>query len=137
MIVFTAIFTPHVYAASLDVSKNANFSTDDLNFGGGEKVYVRVESDGSGSSQKTLNIRDNKYNLVSSVDLSKSGNTFSASFDAPNTQGYFSLEAVIEGEGASSKSVKTIKVGSLGSANIKVSVNSSVKGTNVSKVSEL
>ncbi len=137
VIIILTVLAPAVFASSLKVSKSADFSSDDLNFIGGEKVYVRVESDGSGSSQKTLNIRDNQYNLISGVDLSKSGNTFSASFNAPNTEGYFSLEAVISGDGASSKSVKTIKVGSPGSANIKVNVNSSVKGTNVSKVSEV
>ncbi len=128
IIVILAIFVPSAFAASLEVSRNANFSSEDLNFNGGEKVYIRLDSDVSGSSQKVLNIRDNQYNLVSSVDLLKSGNQFTASFSVPNSQGYFSLEAVIEGDGDSSKSVKTIKVGNPSSASIKVNVNSSVKG---------
>lgn len=128
-IAFLAIFASRAYAASLNVSKNANFSSDDLNFNSGDRVYIRVESDGLGSSQRILNIRDNAYNIVSSVDLSKSGNIFSASFNAPNNQGYFSLEAVIEGDGESSKSVKTIKVGSPSRTNVQVNVHSSVKGT--------
>lgn len=123
------VFVPVINAASLDVSKNANFSSSDLNFDSGDRVYIRVESDGSGSSQKVLNIRDNQYNLVSSINLSKSGNQFTASFNVPSDQGYFSLEAVIEGDGASSKSVKAIKVGNPSSANVKVNVKSSVKGT--------
>lgn len=128
-LIFFAVCTSSVRAASLEVSRNSNFSSEDLNFNSGDRVYIRVESDGSGNSQKVLNIRDNQYNLVSSVDLAKSGNQFSASFNAPNNQGYFSLEVVIEGDGKSSKSVKTIKVGSPDSANVKVNVNSSVKGT--------
>lgn len=128
-LIFFAVLAPSVRAASLDVSRSSNFSSEDLNFSGGDRVYIRVESDGSGSGQKILNIRDNAYNVVSNVALSKSGNIFSASFNAPSTQGYFSLEAVIEGDGKVSKSVKTIKVGSPGSANVKVNVNSSVKGT--------
>ena len=129
IIIILAIFAPVINATSLEVSKNANFSTSDLNFGSGDGIFVRVVSNGSGSGQKVLNISDNQYNLVSSVNLSKSANTFSASFNAPDNQGYFSLEAVIEGDGASSKSVKTIKVGNPSSANIKVNVNSNVKGT--------
>jgi hypothetical protein len=132
-LIFFAVSSPiNIYAASLFVSRSSNFATDDLNFNGGEKVYIRVESDGSGSSQKILNIRDNEYNLVSSVGLLKAGNIFSASFNAPNSQGYFSLEVVVEGDGESSKSVKTIKVGNPGSANVRVNVNSSVKGTKIS-----
>lgn len=129
IIIILAIISPDVFASSLNVSKNASFSSSDLNFGGGEKIYVKVDSDGSGSSQKVLNIRDNQYNLIGNYDLAKSGNQFTASFNAPNNQGYFSLEAVIEGDGASSKSVKTIRVGGSGSANVKVNVNSNVKGT--------
>ena len=126
-----AIIAPAVFASNLKISKNADFSSSDLNFSGGEKIYVMVESDGSGSSQKVLNIRDNQYNLISSVELKKSGNQFTASFKAPDSQGYFSLEAVVEGDGNSSKSVKTIKVGSPTSANVRVNVKSSVKGEKI------
>lgn len=135
-LIFFAVYSPSVRAAFMEVSKSSNFSSADLNFSGEDRVYVRVVSDGSGSGQKILNIRDNTYNIVSSVDLSKSGNMFSASFNAPSAQGYFSLEAVIEGDGKVSKSVKTIKVGSPSSANVKVSVNSSVKGEKSTNTSQ-
>ncbi|MEK7581477.1 MAG: hypothetical protein AAB512_04280 [Patescibacteria group bacterium] len=130
-------FVPVVFASSLQVSKSSGFSSSDTNFNAGEKVYTRTASDSSGNGKKVLNIRDNQYNLIRSVDLVQAGNNFSANFDAPSSEGYYSLEAVIEGEGASSKSVKTIKVGGPSGANIKVNVNSNVKGTSVSNVSDV
>ena len=137
IILTLAFFGSPALASSLEVSKSSGFSSSDTNFDAGEKVYTRTASDSSGSGKKILNIRDNQYNLIKSVDLVQSGNNFSANFDAPSGEGYYSLEAVIEGDGASSKSVKTIKVGSPSGANIKVNVNSNVKGTSVSNVSKV
>lgn len=120
------------FAASLEVSKSSSFSTSDLNFSAGETVYVRVKTDTNGATH-VLNVKDNSYSNISSVNLSKNGDSYNASFAAPSGEGYYSLEAKIEGDGASITSVKTIKVGSPSGANIKVNVNSSVKGTSSSQ----
>lgn len=123
----STILVPAVLAKGMDVSKSSNFSSADLNFSVGETVYVRVNTDKEGSSH-ILNIKDNGYSTINSVDLSKSGSTYTASFGAPSEEGYYSLEAKIEGAGVSVTSVKTIKVGSPSEANIKVKVESEVKG---------
>lgn len=127
--VFVLLINPFdTFAASLEVSKSSSFSGSDLNFSGGETVHVRLQTDKSGSTQ-VLNIKDNNYSTIKSVNLNKNGSNYSASFAAPSSEGYYSLEAKIEGSGTSVTSVKTIKVGSPNSANIKVNVNSSVRGT--------
>lgn len=116
------------FGASVDVSKSSSFSSSDLNFSGGETVYVRIKINDTGSSH-VLNIKDSNYSTISSVNLNRSGDSYTANFSAPGSEGYYSLEVKIEGDGTSVTSVKTIKVGSPTGANIKVNVNSSVKGT--------
>lgn len=116
-----------VFGASLEVSKSSSFSSSDLNFSAGDTVYVRVRS-GEGSTH-VLNVKDSGYSTIQSVNLNRSGEVYTANFSAPSGEGYYSLEAKIEGSGSSSTSVKTIKVGSPGGADIQVNVNSSVKGT--------
>lgn len=140
---FSIIFlnTSTVTAGSMEVSKSSSFSSSDLNFSAGETVYVRVSADSSATSY-VLNIRDNNYSAVSTVGLNKNGGTFTTSFSAPGGEGYYSLESQIKGDGLNATSVKTIKIGSPSSANIKVSVNSNVGGSNnkvsnESKVSEV
>lgn len=131
-LLFFAIFPGNVFAASLELSKNSDFSQTTINFSAGETIHARVVTNNAGEGQKVLNIRDNQYNFLSSVALAKSGNTFSASFSAPSSEGYYSLEAKITSNGSVVNSVKTIKVGSPNGANVKVHVNSKVQGESVS-----
>lgn len=129
IILFVTLILPiDIFASSLEVSKSTTFSGTDTNFAGGETVYVRVKTDKAGSSS-VLNVRDNNYSTINTINLSRSGDSYSASFSTPSAEGYYSLEAKIEGDGMNVTSVKTIKVGNPNSANIKVNVNSSVKGT--------
>lgn len=121
-----------VFASNLWVSDKSDFSSDVRNFSSGQTVYVRVETDNLGDSQKVLNVRDNDYKLLTSYTLSKSGNTFSANFPAPSGEGYYSLEAKIESNGQNATSVKTIKVGSFPGANVKVNVSNKVEGRSTS-----
>lgn len=136
LLVFPIIFASVVMAATLEVSRSASFASSDLNFSGGETVYVRTNADSDGSKSHVLNIRDNNYTIVESVNLAKSDSSYSAGFAVPSNEGYYSLEAKIEGNGSSAVSVKTIKVGSPTNANVKVNVNSSVKGTKSSDKSD-
>ncbi len=135
---FAAFVLPlSAFASSkLQVSSKSDFSISDDNFSPGQTVYVKIDASNGGNDKSVLNVRDSSYNILNIYTFSKSGSTFSAGFPAPNSEGYYSLEAQIKSEGSSNVSVKTIKVGNPGSANIKVSVNESIKGTNVSKESQ-
>ena len=137
-LMFAAFVLPlSAFASSkLQVSSKSDFSISDDNFSPGQTVYVKIDASNGGNDKSVLNVRDSSYNILNIYTFSKSGSTFSAGFPAPNSEGYYSLEAQIKSEGSSNVSVKTIKVGNPGSANIKVSVNESIKGTNVSKESQ-
>ena len=122
---FVLTFPNNLSAASnLEVSNTADFSSQSLNFGGGETIFVRIQSLSTGSRKSQLNLRDNEYNLVNTFKLSKDGNYFSAIIAVPYSAGYYSLEAQIESESSSATSLKTIKVGNVANANVKVNVNS-------------
>lgn len=136
LFIFSLIFfNQTAIASNIEVSKSSGFASSDLNFSAGETVYARVSADPDGTGY-VLNIRDNNYSVLNTVGLTKSGGTYTASFPAPPGEGYYSLEAQIKGEGLNAVSVKTIKVGSPSSANVKVNVHSSVKGTSSSENSE-
>jgi hypothetical protein len=137
-LMFAAFVLPFSAFASskLQVSSNSDFSVSDDNFSSGQTVYVKIDASNGGSDRSVLNVRNSSYNILNTYTFSNSGNTFSANFPAPSGEGYYSLEAQIKSEGSSNVSVKTIKVGNPGSANIKVSVNESVKGTGSQSQSE-
>ena len=134
-LLFMPVVASGVMAANLKTSNRADFSTDVRNFNAGETVYVKIDTDNAGDSGKVLNIRDNQYNFLSSVALTKSGNTFSASFSAPSAEGYYSLEAKITSALQNTTSVKTIKIGASGES-VKVNVNSKVQGESVSSTNQ-
>lgn len=117
--------SPVLAGSNLIVSSDASYLSSTTNFIAGQNLYVKLETDASADGVHQLNLRDNGYNLIQTYNLSKNGNSFSTSLAAPYSQGYYSLEAVIESAGTSVKSVKTIKVGSPQNANIKVNVKSS------------
>lgn len=128
--IFAALtMTAPIHAGSnLEVATDGNFSNQTTNFSAGQTVYVRISADSSGDQKHELNVRDNQYNFINSYSLNKSGSQFSASFPAPSSEGYYSLEARIESEGTNITSVKTIKVGSPNNANVKVNINNKVTG---------
>ena len=111
-------------ASKLIVSADFNFSSQTMNFASNQNIFVKLESDAPSDGIHQLNLRDNRYGLIQSYNLVKNQNNFTASLTAPSAQGYYSLEAVIESQGTSIKSVKTIKVGSPQNADIKVNVRS-------------
>lgn len=116
---------PVLAGSNLIVSSDASYSSSTTNFAAGQNLYVKLETDALVDGIHQLNLRDSTYNLIQTYNLSKNGNSFSTSLAAPSSEGYYSLEAVIESAGTSVKSVKTIKVGSPQNANIKVNVKSS------------
>ncbi len=117
-----------IFGASLEVSKNSGFMSTDKNFNVGDTVFVRIKTDLMGSSH-ILYVKDNNYSTISSVNLSQSEDGYTASFSAPDKNGYYSLEARIEGEGSSVVGVRTINVGGLkNGGSVKVNVNNSVRG---------
>lgn len=95
-------------------------------------VYVRVKTDNDGSQRSVLNLRDNGYKLISSFNLKREGNYFTAVLIAPQSVGYYSLETRIESGTATSTSVKTMKIGNPIGANVKVNIDSRVEGKQVS-----
>lgn len=127
LIIFT-IFPSNILAASLEVSKTADFSQITTDFNAGQTIYVRVVTDNNGDDKRALNLRDNNYNLLQSFTFSKSADTYTTNIQAPQNGGYYSLEARIESESSSAISVKTIKIGTPTLANVKVNVNSQKSG---------
>ena len=67
---FVLTFPNNLSAASnLEVSNTADFSSQSLNFGGGETIFVRIQSLSAGSRKSQLNLRDIEYNLVNTTVL--------------------------------------------------------------------
>jgi len=127
-----AIFKSAFAKSSLEVATDPSFSSQTLNFSPGQTIYVRTLAGNDGRDKHLLNLRDNQYNFLQSYDLARtSDNQFSTSLTAPQVEGYYSLEVQIESGSNVATSVKTIKVGSPASANVKVNVKSEVKGQSV------
>ena len=131
-----AAFQPTTISASsnLEIASNADFSAQSREFRGGETIFARIASTSVGSKKSQLNLRDNQYNLINTFKLEREGSYYSAVLPAPYSAGYYSLEAQIESDGASTTSVKTIKVDSPTSANVAVHVNTGQTGGNTSSV---
>lgn len=126
------LFMSPVFASTnLEISTSNNFASTTLNFNSGQTIFVRISSEITNAKEHVLNVRDNQYNIIKSYDLIANNSVFSASFNAPANEGYYSLEAKIEAEGAINTSVKTIKVGSPNNSNINVSIQNSVNGNKV------
>jgi|SRR3989344_815627 len=129
-VLISLFLLPSMVLASspLLVSQSSDFSSDVRDFSAGQTIYVKIETDNSGDNQKVLNLRDNSYNLLKTYPLNKSGSVYTVSFGAPSGDGYYSLEAKIESSGQNTTSVKTVKVGSVNAASVKVNVNSKTEG---------
>jgi len=137
LLITFGIVTPISISASsnMEISNRADFSSENLDFNGGDVIFVRVLSSSVGRLKSQLNLRDNRYNLVNTFNLEREGGYYSTALPAPYNAGYYSLEAKIESEGSNSTSVKTIKVGNVAGASVKVNVESKVAGTNSNNVS--
>jgi len=139
-VIITALFLlllvpVDLYASSkLTVSASSNYSSEATAFSPNQNIFVKLESNAPGDGTHQLNLRDNSYNLIQSYNLIKNQDNFTASLSAPPSQGYYSLEAVVESAGRSVKSVKTIKVGSPDSTNVKVNVKSTQNGNSSTSV---
>ena len=132
-LVFFAVFVPRAFAdSSLEVSDRSDFSRIVRDFGGGQTIFIRIDASGAANLDGRLNLRDNSYNLVNSFSLSRDGNYFATIIPAPYGSGYYSLEAVIVGKGTNITSVKTIKVGNVSGASVRVNINSQVEGERIS-----
>jgi hypothetical protein len=123
-------------SSNLEISSSSDFSITSTDFGGGQTIFVRIESDLPGMAQSKLILHDNAYNIVNTFNLNKEGNYFSAVLPTPYTQGYYSLEAKIGDGDSSLTSVKTIKVGNPTNANVKVNVNNNVSGSSANVLGE-
>lgn len=120
--------------SGLITATDANFASQTDNFTAGQTIWIKVDANSEGSQKRQLNLRDNIYNLLTSYSLELIGNNqFKTSFSAPNSTGYYSLEARIESPGSVSTSVKTIKVGNPQNSNINVKVESKSEGQTLGK----
>lgn len=131
--VFFGNYSQVLSSSKLELSQNSSFSSLTDKFSSGQTIYARVESDSEGDKKRELNLRDDKYNLITTYSLSKNGNVFSTSLSAPQNSGYYSLEAKIESAGSVSTSVKTIKVDNPTNSSVRVNINSSVRGSTTSE----
>lgn len=90
-------------ASKMEIFKDANYSSSSLNFSVGEQIYVKVESDNPGETKRELKLRDNFYKEISTFSFSRESTTpyiYKVSLSAPNSAGYYSLEATIESSGS-------------------------------------
>ena len=136
---FALVFFASIQAGdtSLEIASDSNFSSQTINFSAGQTIYVRVNANNEGTDKHQINLRNNQYNLIQSYNLNKEGFKYTASLQAPSSEGYYSLEAQIVSAGSNNTSVKTIKVGQPQNANVKVSVNESSSGTSQSPQAEV
>ncbi len=124
LFISSTLFLPKsTLASSLQTFSDSSYSSQTQNFDPGQTVWVRVSSSSNGSKSHALNLRDNNYGLVTSYNLSNSGDHFITNFSAPQNSGIYSLEARIEDDGDNQTFVQTIKVGSTGNGNSSVSVH--------------
>ena len=124
-LLFTASISVVRAESDLQTYSDNSYSIQTRNFSEGSVVYIKINANSPGTKKHQLNLRDNSYNIISSVNLSNTGgNNFTGSIKLPDSSGTYSLEAQIESEGSVSKSAKTVQVG-LGSSssNVKISVN--------------
>ena len=138
LIIFFSSLAPRALADSnLEVSDKSDFATSVRDFRGGQTIHVRINAGAvSPSASSKLNLRDNGYNLLNSFSLSRDGSYFSTVIPAPYSPGYYSLEATIVGNGSNVTSVKTIKVGEVNEASVKVNINSKVQGESIGSSSQ-
>ena len=128
----------HAGSGEMIISPNSDFSDPSQNFSTGQTIYVKVEANSQGTQKHDLNLRDNSYNLISTYNLeNKGGNTFSGFLPAPKNSGYYSLEAKVESPGAVTTKVKTIKIGTGVSANVKLNVDVHTSGEKVTSQSSI
>jgi len=124
---FSSFFLNPVEAGSskMEIFKDANYLFPSLNFSVSEQIYVRVESDNPGETKRELKLRDNLYREISAFGFSRDGSSpfiYKVSFSAPNSLGYYSLEATIESPGSVDKLVQTIQVGEVPNTQIKTNI---------------
>lgn len=123
-------------ASNLEISNNADFSTQTNEFSGGQTIFVRMQSSFVAGKKSQLNLRDNQYKLLNSFRLEREGSYYTAVLAVPYDAGYYSLEAQVESESSSATSVRTIKIGSPASASVKVNVNSQKSGQSLDVLGE-
>lgn len=119
---------------TLKTAADQNFQTETNNFQPNQKIFVRLETLNPGGKERILRVLDSQYQKVSQLTLIKSGPgpfSYSVSLNAPDEEGYYSLEATIKDNLKITKSVKTIKVGSPSNADIKVQIKSNVSGEKI------
>lgn len=130
-VIALVLVSPTFASSNLEISPNSNYTNQSLDYSSGQKIYVRISAEINNAKVHTLNVRDNEYKLITSYNLNENNNQFSTSFQAPSTEGYYSLEAKIESDGSLTTAVKTIKVGNPQNANVNVSIHNNVTGQKV------
>jgi hypothetical protein len=124
-------------SSKMEIFKDANYSSPSLNFGVGEQIYVKVESDNPGETKRELKLRDNLYKEISTFGFSREGASpfrYKVSFSAPNSLGFYSLEATIESPGSVDKLVQTIQVGEVAKAQIKTDIRTQINTGSKQKI---
>lgn len=129
------VFALSLFASSsslgMVIAKDSNFSEISREFSQGETVFVRVQSSNPGMNKREITLRDNKYAVIQSFTPQRSGfgpYSFTASFAAPQTPEFYSIESRIETAGSSDVDVKTIQIGKSSSANVNINTKISQKG---------
>ncbi len=96
----------------VQVSSSSGFETQERDFLGGQRVYVRLQSSSSGDKEKTLKLLDGEKKEVLRLDFEVSGGMYSASFIAPNKEGVYYLDIRIDsGQGSVFAGQQNINIG--------------------------
>ncbi len=92
------------------VSRNSDFSSQDVNFSPNEKVFVKVSQNSDIPANATLTLLDQDKKTLFTLSMTQDKNEFKASFEAPNNQGVYYVHIEIRGEGLSFSGEKNINV---------------------------
>ena len=55
-------------STNMEIAADAGFTNQTLQFSAGQTIYVRVTANNSGDTKSVLNLRDNLYNLLASIN---------------------------------------------------------------------
>lgn len=113
------------------IFSDASYSTATNVFSAGQTIYIKAETEISGSSRRDVSILDSSKKEVSKFQLQIASGYFFASFPAPSEEGTFYIDIKIEGNGGNWAYQSNIAVGKTSSSSVSTS-SKSVSSSNYS-----
>lgn len=114
----------------MEIFSDPAYSNPTSKFQPGQTVYLKIESRNPGEKTAEVKLKDNQYNDISTFRLSRQDGypyVYKVSFLAPQTAGFYSIEATIASESSQNKLVKTIQIGDQTNVDTKINIKTGVK----------